>query len=503
MELSIKSNIFDGITYSGDTIYFKTYLAGEWYSSEKWYDIKSPIDLSLLARVPRIPEAKINEVVSLINEKGKWEMRDTPGEKRLRTYHRASELLEEFKDDFIEVLMKNNGKTKSTARGEVEASIERLGRADMDVRKLYGEYVPGDWSSETLETEAIIRREPMGVVMAIIPFNYPLFDTVNKLVYSTVAGNSLIIKTPSFTPLPIIMFAKLIEMSGFPRHSLAVITNTSRELGNLIMDKRISVISLTGSSETGEKVIGQGGIKQYIMELGGGDVALVLEDSDIDWAAKRIATGIYSYTGQRCDSIKLILAENGIYDKLKGKIIEELTRVKVGDPREDVTIGPLIDESAADEFEASIKDSIRKGGRILFGGQRIGRNYVIPTIIEVERANIKEFLLYNKEVFAPISLMTRVSNLDEMIELANGRKYGLDVAIFGKDINKIRRLARFLEVGAVYINDYPRHGIGYFPFGGRKDSGIGREGIGYTIEYVTTYKTIVYNYKGKGIWEYL
>jgi len=299
------------------------------------------------------------------------------------------------------------------------------------------------------------------------------------------------------------MFAKLIEMSGFPRHSLAVITNTSRELGNLIMDKRISVISLTGSSETGEKVIGQGGIKQYIMELGGGDVALVLEDSDIDWAAKRIATGIYSYTGQRCDSIKLILAENGIYDKLKGKIIEELTRVKVGDPREDVTIGPLIDESAADEFEASIKDSIRKGGRILFGGQRIGRNYVIPTIIEVERANIKEFLLYNKEVFAPISLMTRVSNLDEMIELANGRKYGLDVAIFGKDINKIRRLARFLEVGAVYINDYPRHGIGYFPFGGRKDSGIGREGIGYTIEYVTTYKTIVYNYKGKGIWEYL
>jgi len=209
-----------------------------------------------------------------------------------------------------------------------------------------GEYVPGDWSSETLETEAIIRREPMGVVMAIIPFNYPLFDTVNKLVYSTVAGNSLIIKTPSFTPLPIIMFAKLIEMSGFPRHSLAVITNTSRELGNLIMDKRISVISLTGSSETGEKVIGQGGIKQYIMELGGGDVALVLEDSDIDWAAKRIATGIYSYTGQRCDSIKLILAENGIYDKLKGKIIEELTRVKVGDPREDVTIGPLTEVSS-------------------------------------------------------------------------------------------------------------------------------------------------------------
>jgi len=138
MELSIKSNIFDGITYSGDTIYFKTYLAGEWYSSEKWYDIKSPIDLSLLARVPRIPEAKINEVVSLINEKGKWEMRDTPGEKRLRTYHRASELLEEFKDDFIEVLMKNNGKTKSTARGEVEASIEEARRADMDVRKLYG-----------------------------------------------------------------------------------------------------------------------------------------------------------------------------------------------------------------------------------------------------------------------------------------------------------------------------------------------------------------------------
>lgn len=309
-------------------------------------------------------------------------------------------LIDKFREDFVNVLIINNGKTKAAAEGEVNAAIERLIRADLDVRETRGDYVPGDWSSETLETEAIVRREPIGVVLAIVPFNYPLFDTVNKIVYTTVIGNAIIIKPPSSTPLPILMLAKVMELAGFPKDSFAIITVPGKDMNNVVADKRIQAISLTGSTETGEEVIKHAGIKQFIMELGGGDPAIVLSDADLAWAAQRIVTGIISYTGQRCDSVKLILAEEEIYDTLKELIVKELAKsVKVGDPRDpSTTVGPIIDAKTADEWENAIKDAIEKGGKILFGGKRIGPTYIEPVLIEAPKESLKDMYFYNKEV---------------------------------------------------------------------------------------------------------
>ncbi|MEM0362491.1 MAG: NADP-dependent glyceraldehyde-3-phosphate dehydrogenase [Sulfolobaceae archaeon] len=504
--LSISSKEFSEIFEPKDGIlYFKTYLAGQWVSGDEWQDVKSPIDLNTIARVPKLSWSQIDNVIDIVYKKGRWSIRDTPGEKRLHIYEKIASLIDKFREDFINVLMINNGKTRPAAEGEVNAAIERLIRADLDVRETKGDYVPGDWSSEALETEAIVRREPVGVVLSIIPFNYPLFDTVNKIVYTTVIGNAIIIKPPSSTPLPILMLAKVMELAGFPKDSFAIITIPGKEMGKVVADKRIQAISLTGSTETGEEVVRNAGIKQFIMELGGGDPAIVLSDADLAWAAQRIVTGIISYSGQRCDSIKIILAEEEIYDTLKDLLIKELNKsVRVGDPRDsNTTVGPIIDTKTADEWENAIKDAVEKGGKVLFGGRRLGPTYIEPALIEVPKEVLKDLYLYNKEVFASVALLVKVKNIEEAIEISNSRRYGLDAAIFGKDINKIRKLQRFLEVGAIYINDYPRHGIGYFPFGGRKDSGIGREGIGYTIQYVTAYKSVIYNYKGKGIWEYL
>jgi glyceraldehyde-3-phosphate dehydrogenase [NAD(P)+] len=489
---------------SDEVLSFKTYIAGIWTSTKDLEEVKSPIDLEVYARVPKLNYEMVDMALQTLYRKGRWEIRDMPGEKRLKVFHTLASLLEKFRQDFVNVLVIGNGKTPSAANGEVNAAIERLERADLDVRKLYGEYVPGDWSTESLEAEAIVRREPLGIVLAITPFNYPLFDVVNKFVYSTVAGNAFILKPASATPLPAIMFAKLAEMAGFPKEALAVITIPGKEMDKIVQDKRIGVISLTGSTETGEQVMKIGGIKQYVMELGGGDSALVMADADPKVSAQKIVTGITSYSGQRCDSIKFVFAEEPIYDKLKENLVEELRKVKVGDPRQDgVTMGPVIDPKTVDEFEFAVKDAVSKGGVILYGGKRLGATYIEPTLIEIDKSKVKDLYLYKKEVFLSIAVLTQVSNIEEAIELSNGRRYGLDAALFGNDINKIRKAVRMLEVGAVYINEYPKHGIGYFPFGGRKDSGIGREGIGYTIEYVTAYKTVVYNYKGKGIWEYL
>ncbi|AWR95657.1 NADP-dependent glyceraldehyde-3-phosphate dehydrogenase [Acidianus brierleyi] len=483
---------------------FKTYLLGEWVDAKDVQYLKSPIDLSVYAKVPKLNHEMIDSTLSVMYKVGKWEIRDIPGEKRLKIYHKIADLLDKYRDDFINVLMIGNGKTKAQANGEINASIERLIRADLDVRKLYGEYVPGDWSTESLESEAIVRREPLGIVLGITPFNYPLFDVINKFVYSTVAGNAFILKPASSTPLPAIMLAKLAEIAEFPKRALSIITIQGNEMDKIISDKRINVITFTGSSESGEQVIKSGGLKQYIMELGGGDPAIVLGDADPKIAAQRIASGITSYSGQRCDSIKFIFAEASIYEQLKNYLIEELKKIKVGDPRESNTaMGPIIDPNTVQEFEYAVKDAVNKGATILYGGNILGPTYIEPTLLEVDKKVLKELYLFRKEVFLSIATLTKVDNIDEAIELNTERRYGLDAAIFGNDIFKIRKALRRLEVGAIYINDYPKHGIGYFPFGGRKDSGTGREGIGYTIEYVTSYKTLVYNYKGKGIWEYI
>ena len=485
-------------------VYYKTYLAGEWIDSGEYLEVKTPIDLTVIAKVSKLSWEHVDKALSTVYNSGRWSARDLPGWKRLDILEKAAQKLEELKDDFVDALVLNAGKTRSQALGEINASIDRLRSTDLDARKIFGEYMPGDWDQTTIETEAIVRREPVGVVLAIIPFNYPLFDTVSKVAYSFIAGNAVVVKPPSADPLPVILFAKVLEESGFPKDALAVLTVPGRESDRIVSDDRINAISFTGSSETGRRVIEKAGIKQFVMELGGGDPAIVLADADLKLAAERIAAGIYSYSGQRCDAIKLILVEEPVYENLKKLLVEELSKVRVGDPREQTTImGPLIDAKAVDEMMSAIEDAVKLGGVVLYGGKRLGPTYVEPTLIEFRDKNaLKNSTLYRKEVFAPVAIITSFKELDEAIELANGRRYGLDAAIFGESVVKIRKLIRYLDVGAIYINDMPRHGVGYYPFGGRKDSGIGREGIGYSIEYVTAYKTVVYNYRGRGVWRY-
>ncbi|MEM4682713.1 MAG: NADP-dependent glyceraldehyde-3-phosphate dehydrogenase [Ignisphaera sp.] len=506
MVFELRGDLFREIAEEVDGIHvFKTFLAGEWVSGSSFMDVRSPIDLSVIGRVPKLSWSDVDRALDKVYRVGRWSVRDLPGWRRLEILEKIGDLIEKYREDFVNLLIVNTGKTRSQAQGEINASIDRLRRADLDARKIFGDYIPGDWDQTTVETEAIVRREPFGVVLAIIPFNYPLFDTVAKFTYSVVAGNAIVVKPPSVDPLPVILFAKVVEEAGFPREGFAVLTVPGRESTDLVSDRRIHVISFTGSSETGRKVIASAGIKQFVMELGGGDPAIVLEDADLDLAAERIALGIYSYAGQRCDAIKLVLVEDDVYLKLKEKLINNLSKVVVGDPRDEkTTMGPLIDPETVDKMLEAVKEAIERGGVILYGGKRLGATYVEPTLIEVLDKNIlKELKLYKDEIFAPVALITSFRDLDEAIELANGRRYGLDVSIFGYNIDKIRKLIRYLEFGAIYVNDMPRHGVGYYPFGGRKDSGIGREGIGYSIEHVTAYKTIIFNYKGRGIWRYL
>ncbi|MGC9079164.1 MAG: aldehyde dehydrogenase family protein [Nanopusillaceae archaeon] len=506
-KLEIKSEeIKSIIRYDIDNIpIFPAFINGEWYYGKGEYiNIVSPIDQSVIAKVPKVPYELVEKEIDRLYNEGRWIIRDTPGFKRLEGFQRTIDLIQRNIEDFINVLMINVGKTRSQAQGEINATIERIKRATIDVRKIFGEYISGDWSADSLESEAVVKREPIGLILGIAPFNYPLFDSVNKIIFSLLSGNALLFKPPSADPLPVILYFRVMELAGLPMKSVSLITIPGKEMNKILSNKKIGAILFTGSSETGEEIIRNSGIKQFLMELGGGDPAFVLSDADIDYAAQRIAIGITSFSGQRCDSIKLILVEEPVYERFKSRLIEELKKVKIGDPRDPNTnFGPVIDPKTIDELMYGIEDAKQKGGVVLYGGNRLGPTYFEPTLIEIGKERVQDLYLFNKEVFLSVALLVKVSDIDEAIKIANNRRYGLDASVFGHDIVKIRKIIRYLDVGAIYINDFPRHGIGYYPYGGRKDSGVGKEGLGYGFETTTTYKTIVYNFKGNNVWHYL
>ncbi|WP_148882890.1 NADP-dependent glyceraldehyde-3-phosphate dehydrogenase [Thermococcus aciditolerans] len=502
----LKHEIFKDICRIGDdgVVEFATYSAGGWVFGESLIEVRSPINNEVIARVSKLNGEQLEEAIDAVYTKGREAIRNFPGEKRIKAFLKAAQLMREAFDDFTKVLMLDAGKPLSNAKGEVMATIERLEKTTMESRRLLGDYIPGDWSEETLESEGIVKREPYGVVLAISPYNYPLFISAAKVIPALLSGNAVLLKPASLDPIAPLLFIRVLELSGLPRESFALLTIAGRDMDRVVANKRIRAITFTGSTEVGEHLLKTGGIKAYHMELGGKDPAIVLDDADLKTTIEKLIKGMVSYSGQRCDAIRIIFAEKEIYENLKDMLVERLKGIDPKNPLEDenAIMGPLIDEKSAVTIEELYRDAVGKGAKPLTEFKRRG-NYVWPVLLEVRKETLPKLRAFQEDVFGPLTLLVKVKNEDEAVELANSSRFGLDAAVFSTNDARARKVARRLEVGAVFINEFPRHGIGYYPFGGMKDSGIGREGIGYSIEQFTTTKTIVRNYREYGVWEYI
>lgn len=506
MDKFVQHPVFDEIYRLGDDGIpeFKTFVSGRWVFGERFAEVKSPIDGRVIARVSVLSKEQVEEAISSAHNRGRMEIRNYPGEKRIASFLRAAEIMREAFDDFVKVLILDAGKSKSNAAGETKATIERLEKTTFESRIMLGDYIPGDWSEETLESEGIVKREPYGVVLAIGPFNYPLFIPAAKVIPALLAGNAVLLKPASADPIAAILFTRVLEVAGFPKESLQLLTIPGRLMDTVVADRRIGAITFTGSTEVGEHIVKTGGIKAYHLELGGKDPAIVLDDADLELASEKIVKGMVSYSGQRCDAIRLILAQEEIYEELKAKVLEKLRSIEPKNPLEDenAVMGPLIDEKSANYIEEVYRDAVDKGARPLTEFRREG-NYVWPLLLEADKETLPELRAFQEDVFGPLTLMVKVKDEDEAVDIANSSRFGLDAAVFSSCERRARKVARRLEVGSVFINEYPRHGIGYYPFGGVKDSGVGREGIGYSVMQLTTTKSIVHNFRGSGVWEYL
>ncbi len=466
-------------------------VGGSWRpaGSGEVFDVRSPIDGNLIARAAKAGTTDVEEAIAAARDQ-RDDFKRLPAAARLEICARAAHLMEEHLEAFVGVIVADLGKTPEQATSEVKTTAERLSLVREEVRKIFGEYLPGDWMSETAGKAAIVLREPVGTVAAFGPFNYPLFLAASKIIPALAAGNTVVAKAPSEAPLALALFARVLEEAGLPPGVLNVVTGRGGEMGDVLASHEdISMVSFTGSTSVGRSIAASAGPKRLHLELGGNAAAIVLADCDLALAVEKSAQGAFKNAGQRCDAIGRVLVEESVYDEFVERTLKEMERWPVGDPRASGTkVGPLVSEEAAARVGHLIEDAVAAGGRKLAGGTVSGA-YVEPTVLVDIPADAE--ILW-EETFGPVLAIVPVPGLDEALELANRSRYGLDSAVFTGSLEKSWRAARALECGMVTINDAPAHGVGHFPFGGRKpDSGIGREGLGYSIDQCTVLKTVV------------
>ncbi len=481
---------------SNGLMIYKMLINGEWVESSNrhTFEVRNSYDNSVVGRVQKATkEDALRAVEAAFNAKSAMAKMDAID--RIELLEKIKGLVSEHKEELIGMLIQEAGKPRTYAEGEVKATIERLHYAAEETKVMYGEYIPGDLISGTSQKFALVSRKPVGVVLAICPFNYPLFISVSKIAPALASGNSVVCKAASDDPITLLMFARLAEMAGVPKGGLNLITGGGGEIGDLLATHpKISMISFTGSTAVGKHIASIAGMKKLHLELGGKSPAIVLEDAELESTVKECAAGALKFSGQRCDALSRILVVEGIADEFSKRMVNEVKGWKVGNPKEpDTKIGPLINEAGMQKVESLVRDAASKGAKLLMGGKRNGMFYE-PTVLD--RVTEKMDIAW-QETFGPVVAIMRVKDMEEALRIANSSSYGLDASVFTQDLDKAVYLARNIESGSVTINGSPAHGVGNFPFGGDKDSGIGREGLNYSIDEMTKLHTIVFNMKRK------
>ena len=383
-------------------------------------------------------------------------------------------------------------KDKKSAVSEVIRSADLL-RYTADVGKsLQGEAIFGDsFPGGSRDKMSCVTRVPVGTVLAISPFNYPVNLAISKIGPALMGGNTVILKPATQGAVSALMMVQALQEAGLPAGVLNTVTGLGSVIGDYVVShKDVNFINFTGSTEVGQHISSLTSMTPVIMELGGKDAAIVLEDADLDFAADNIVDGAYSYSGQRCTAVKRILVLDSVADQLVEKLKARIERLKVGDPREKgVTVTPLVSKKSADFVEHLMRTAVEKGAHIVTGGKR-EENLLYPTLLDHVTTDMDIAWV---EPFGPVLPVIRVASVEEAIEIANRSEYGLQSSVFTNNLNKAFAIAAQLEVGTVQINNKPERGPDNFPFLGVKSSGMGTQGVRYSIESMTRPKAVTIN----------
>ncbi len=436
------------------------FLDGKWIEEGDIVEIKAPYDGNVIANVfqgrREHAEAAIKAAVKAFGT-----TRRLPAFERQRVLRRVAQTISERKQEFSRTLAQEAGKPIKAARTEVERAVFTFTVAAEESTRIYGEYLPLDWQEFTAGRWGIVRRFPLGPLAGITPFNFPLNLVAHKVAPAIAAGCSMVLKPAPQTPLSALLLAEAVQQAGWPDGGLNVLPLSNEDAGLLVTDERIKLISFTGSAPVGWQIKKNAGKKKVILELGGNAGVIVHSDADLQYAADRCVAGGFAYAGQTCISVQRILVERSVYGKFTDLLLDGVKKLKTGDPLEESTdLGPLIRESDAARASDWVQEAVRGGARLLYGGHRTVEAY---------------------------------DHFDHAVRQVNSSPYGLQAGIFTRDAKLLFNAYEELEVGGLIAGDVPSFRIDHMPYGGIKDSGLGREGLRYAIEEMTEPKLLVMN----------
>lgn len=471
---------------------YQNLVNGKWKSSEQEITIYSPINQEELGTVPAMTQTEADEAMQAARAAlPAW--RALSAVERAAYLHKTAAILERDKEEIGTILAKEVAKGIKAAIGEVVRTADLIRYAAEEGLRITGQAMEGGgFEAASKNKLAVVRREPVGIVLAIAPFNYPVNLSASKIAPALIAGNVVMFKPPTQGSISGLLLAKAFEEAGIPAGVFNTITGRGSEIGDYIIEhKEVNFINFTGSTPIGERIGRLAGMRPIMLELGGKDAALVLEDADLEHAAKQIVAGAFSYSGQRCTAIKRVIVLESVADKLATLLQEEVSKLTVGDPFDNADITPVIDNASADFIWGLIEDAQEKEAQALTPIKREG-NLLWPVLFDQVTKDMK---VAWEEPFGPVLPIIRVASVEEAISFANESEFGLQSSVFTNDFKKAFEIAEKLEVGTVHINNKTQRGPDNFPFLGVKGSGAGVQGIKYSIEAMTNVKSIVFDVK--------
>lgn len=471
---------------------YKNLSGGQWTESSSGDRIKiySPVDDSLIGEIQAQSKNDVDFAVQSAKE-AQREWAKIPISERANIIHKAARIMEKYEEEIADILVKEIAKAKSSAISEVQRTVDFMHFTAETAKRMTGETIYGDAFPGFDKTKiSLVDRVPLGVILCISPFNYPVNLSISKIAPALVGGNSVVFKPPTQGSISAMYLGQIFCEAGIPAGVLNIVTGKGSEIGDYLTSHLgIDMINFTGSTEIGHHIAKEAGMIPLLLELGGKDAAIVLDDCDLDETAQNIVKGAFNYSGQRCTAVKRVLVMDSIADELASKIVSEVAKLTVGKPEDDAQITPLINDKAADFVQELIDDALEKGGKLLIGNKR-DKRYIWPTVFDNVTQDMR---LAWEEPFGPVLPIIRVKSIEEAIDISNRSEYGLQGCVFTKNIDKAFAIAQKLEVGTVQINNKTERGPDHFPFLGVKASGLGTQGIRYSIEAMTRSKAIVIN----------
>ena len=468
----------------------RMYINGNWVDRPETIPVFNPFDQTVIDTVPKGTAADVDQAIASA-VRGAAAMAKLPAYARYAILRRTADLMAERVEDLGQTITLEEGKVISEGRGEVQRAIQTITLSAEEAKRLHGETVPLDAAPGNVSQFGFTIRVPVGVVAAIAPFNFPLNLVSHKVGPALAAGNSVVLKPAGDTPLSALKLVELLLEAGLPEEAIQCITGPGSEIGDVLTgDPRVRKITFTGSMEIGERICRNAGIKKVTMELGSNSPLIIMNDADLERVAAATVASGFANAGQVCISTQRVFADRRIYADFLDALVAPTEAFSTGNPLDEaVRMGPMIRASDADRVGQWISEAVQSGARVIAGGDHEGTMHA-PTVVADTTADMR---VSREELFGPAVAVAAFDDIDDAIAKANDSRFGLSAGIFTQNIDWAMRFAKEVHSGNLHINSHPQWRADLMPYGGLKDSGMGKEGPGYAVQEMTELKMVVFH----------